>query len=261
MKLTLKLLMLLWMAAMLLIASPVRSDMAAPLMRPDQPTVAIIIDDLGYRHLEGRRALALPAAVTLSILPHTPFGREFAEGAHAKGMEVMLHLPLQPEDGGEDPGPGGLWLESGSREVSGLLTESLASVPYAVGVNNHMGSMLTRHPGHMTWLMEELDRRNLFFVDSFTTPFSIALQMAHETGVPAVRRNVFLDADPDEVAVGAEFDRLLALAREQGYALAIGHPYPGTMRVLEQRLPELERSGVRLVPASQLVKRAHRTGR
>ncbi|MDH3401249.1 MAG: divergent polysaccharide deacetylase family protein, partial [Chromatiales bacterium] len=97
MKLTLKLPMLLWMAAMLLIASPVRSEMAVSLMRPEKPTVAIIIDDLGYRHLEGRRALALPGAVTLSILPHTPFGREFAEGAHAKGMEVMLHLPLQPE--------------------------------------------------------------------------------------------------------------------------------------------------------------------
>ena len=109
--------------------------------------------------------------------------------------------------------------------------------------------------------MEELGRRKLFFVDSFTTPLSVALQMAHETGVPAVRRNVFLDADPDEVAVGTEFDRLLALAREQGYALAIGHPYPSTMKVLEQRLPELERNGVRLVPASQLVERAHRTGR
>ena len=261
MTLTLKLLMLLWTAAMLLTASPARSDMAAPLMRPNQPTVAIIIDDLGYRHLEGKRALALPGAVTLSILPHTPFGREFAEGAHAKGMEVMLHLPLQPEDSSEDPGPGGIWLESALSEVSGLLTEDLASVPYAVGVNNHMGSMLTRHPGHMTWLMEELDRRKLFFVDSFTTPSSVALQMAHETGVPAVRRNVFLDANPDEDAVMEEFDRLLVLARERGYAVAIGHPYPSTMSVLERRLPELERNGFRLVPASQLIKQVNRTGR
>lgn len=261
MTLRLKLLMPLWTAAMLLAASAVRSDMAAPLVYPEQPAVAIIIDDLGYRHLEGRRALALPGAVTLSILPHTPFGREFAEGAHAKGMEVMLHLPLQPEDSSDDPGPGGIWLESALSEVSGLLAEDLASVPYAVGVNNHMGSMLTRHPGHMSWLMEELDRRNLFFVDSFTTPLSIALQMAYEIGVPAVRRDVFLDANPDEAAVGAEFDRLLALAREQGYALAIGHPYPGTMTVLEQRLPELERNGVRLVPASQLIELAYRTGR
>lgn len=261
MKPTRRTLVLLWMAVMLLSASPVRSDMAAPLMRPDPPTIAIIIDDLGYRRLEGQRVLALPWAVTLSILPHTPFGREFAEGGHAKGMEIMLHLPLQPEDSSVDLGPGGIWLESGSRDVSGLLSESLASVPHAVGVNNHMGSMLTRHPGHMTWLMEELDRRKLFFVDSFTTPFSVALQMAHETGVPAVRRHVFLDANPDEDAVAAEFDRLLELAREQGYAVAIGHPYPGTINVLEQRLPELERNGFRLVPASQLIKQVNRTGR
>lgn len=252
---------LLWTAAMLLTASPVRSDMAAPALRREKPTVAIIIDDLGYRHLEGQRVLGLPREVTLSILPHTPFGREFAEGGHAKGMEIMLHLPLQPMDATVDPGPGGILLESGSREVSGLLSEGLASVPYVVGVNNHMGSMLTRHPGHMTWLMEELGRRKLFFVDSFTTPLSIALQMAHETGVPAVRRNVFLDANPDEAAVAAEFDRLLELAREHGYAVAIGHPYPGTMNVLEKRLPELERNGFRLVPASELIRQAYGTAR
>lgn len=252
---------LLWTAAMLLAASTARSDMAAPLLRPAKPTVAIIIDDLGYRRLEGQRVLALPREVTLSILPHTPFGREFAEGGHAKGMEIMLHLPLQPEDGSVDPGPGGILLESGSLEVSGLLSAGLASVPHAVGVNNHMGSMLTRHPGHMTWLMKELDRRKLFFVDSLTTPFSVALQMAHETGVPAVRRNVFLDANPDEVAVTAEFDRLLEIARERGYAVAIGHPYPSTMNVLEKRLPELERNGFRLVPASQLIKQAYEKAR
>ena len=254
---TMKPLVLLWTAAMLLAVPPLRADMAAPLLRPNKPTVAIIIDDLGYRHREGQRVLALPREVTLSILPHTPFGREFAEDGHAKGMEIMLHLPLQPEDASVDPGPGGIWLESDSREVSGLLTQGLASVRHVVGVNNHMGSMLTRHPGHMTWLMEELDRRKLFFVDSFTTPASVALQMAHETGVPAVRRNVFLDADPDEAAVAVEFERLLQLAREHGYAVAIGHPYPATMNVLEKRLPELERNGFRLVPASQLIKQAY----
>ena len=265
MNLTQKFSSLLWAAVTLLIAPAIFADMPAPVIRADKvtpsiravnPAVAIIIDDLGYRHLEGRRALSLPQAVTLSILPHSPFGREFAEGAHARGMEVMLHLPLQPEDSNEDPGPGGIWLESDITAVSELLEQDLASVPYAVGVNNHMGSMLTRHPGHMTWLMVELDHRKLYFVDSFTSPASIALQMARETGVPAVRRNVFLDADPEESAVEREFDRLLQLARERGFAVAIGHPYPTTMSVLEARLPELERSGVRLIPASQLIKLA-----
>lgn len=238
---------------MFLMAATATADVAELTRPAEGPVVAIIIDDLGYREFEGNRVLALPGQVTVAILPHTPFAREFAEHAHARGIEVMLHLPLQPADSLYEPGPGEIWLDTDSPALLGALDAGLASVPYAVGVNNHMGSLLTRHPGHMTWLMRELLRRNLFFVDSFTTERSVALQMALEVGVPAVRRNVFLDTNPDPDAVSMEFDRLLGLAHEQGYAVAIGHPYPDTLAVLERRLPELEHAGVRLVPASQLV--------
>lgn len=240
-----------------LVAATALADIAG-LSRPvEGPVIAIIIDDLGYREFEGGRVLDLPGQVTVAILPHTPFAREFAEDAHARGIEVMLHLPLQPVDSLNKPAPGEIWLDTDSRVFQSTLDADLASVPYAVGVNNHMGSLLTRHPGHMTWLMRELLRRNLFFVDSFTTERSVALQMAMEVGVPAVRRNVFLDANPDSDAVSLQFDRLLGLAHEQGYAVAIGHPYPDTLAVLERRLPELERAGVRLVPASQLIDFVH----
>ncbi|MCJ7556373.1 MAG: divergent polysaccharide deacetylase family protein [Gammaproteobacteria bacterium] len=242
---------------LILLAGAAAADMASPTLPREQPTVAIIIDDLGYREIDGSRALALPGQITVSILPHTPFAREFAEDAYARGIEVMLHLPLEPADGLYDPDPGEIWLDTGSREFLSTLDADLASVPHAVGVNNHKGSLLTRHPGHMTWLMLALERRQLFFVDSFTTARSVALQMAHEIGVPAVRRNVFLDTDPDPAAVSMEFDRLLALARKQGYAVAIGHPYPSTLAMLERRLPELERAGVRLVSASQLIDLAY----
>jgi polysaccharide deacetylase 2 family uncharacterized protein YibQ len=217
------------------------------------PTVAIIIDDLGYRGTEGARTLRLPGKVTVSILPHTPFARELAEGAYARGIEVMLHLPLQAVESDHDPDPGFIGLDTGDRELVSLLDDDLSSIPHVAGVNNHMGSLLTRHPGHMTWLMQALEHRHLFFVDSYTTASSVALQIAHEVGVPAVRRHVFLDTDPDPDAVSAEFDRLVALARQQGYAVAIGHPYPDTLEVLERRIPELARDGVRLVPASQVI--------
>ena len=242
---------------MFLVAATAAADVASISRPAAGPVVAIIIDDLGYRKFDGNRALALPGQITVAILPHTPFARDFAEDAHARGIEVMLHLPLQPADSLYIPGPGEIWLDTDSRVFLSTLDADLASVPYAVGVNNHMGSLLTRHPGHMTWLMQELLRRNLFFVDSFTTERSVALQMALEVGVPAVRRNVFLDTNPDPEAVSMEFDRMLGLARVQGYAVAIGHPYPDTLAMLERRLPELEHAGVRLVPASELIKLVH----
>jgi polysaccharide deacetylase 2 family uncharacterized protein YibQ len=248
-------------AALLRVVPLAGADGAVGVESSSTPAVAIIIDDLGYRGIEGKRILELPAQVTVSILPHSPFGRQLAEGAHARGMEVMLHLPLQPADDNFDAGPGVIGLDTGSNELARALEDDLLSVPYVVGVNNHMGSLLTRHPGHMTWLMRELDRQHLFFVDSFTTDRSVAVQMAREVGVPAIKRHVFLDSDPDPVAISAEFDRLIELARAQGYAVAIGHPYTSTLGVLERRLPELSRDGIRLVPASQLINIADGTQR
>lgn len=134
------------------------------------------------------------------------------------------------------------------------LAERIDSVPHIIGINTHRGSLLTRHPGHMRWLMDEIvERENLFFVDSFTTAQSVALRVALESGVPAVRRDVFLDPDAETDTINREFSRLERLARERGSAVGIGHPYPATLAFLEQALPELDRRGIDLVPILNIV--------
>jgi polysaccharide deacetylase 2 family uncharacterized protein YibQ len=134
-----------------------------------------------------------------------------------------------------------------------VLAQNMAAVPFAIGVNGHRGSLLTRHPGHMRWLMEEIDARGMLFVDSYTTPRSVALDMALEAGVPATRRDVFLDTDPAPESIDREFERLKALARRHGSAVAIGHPYPATLTFLERRLPMLAAQGFRLVGIRELL--------
>ena len=130
----------------------------------------------------------------------------------------------------------------------------LASVPHAIGINNHMGSLLTRHPGHMLWLMRLMQRQSpLFFVDSRTTVETVARLVAAENGVPARERTVFLDTQLDADAITFQFNRLLQLARRQGTALAIGHPNALTLAVLEQQIPKLNQQGIRLVPVTELI--------
>jgi polysaccharide deacetylase 2 family uncharacterized protein YibQ len=219
--------------------------------------IAVIIDDLGYRYAEGQRAIALPGAVTLAILPHTRFGAGLARAAHASGKEVIVHLPLQPADASADPGPGALWLDMDREQFHAALFASLAAVPHAAGVNGHMGSLLTRHPGHMAWLMSALRRHGgLFFVDSYTTPSSVALQLAEEFDIAAGRRDVFLDSDPAPEAIRLQLRRLRALSLQRGFAIAIAHPYPATLEILETALPVLAEDGIRLVPASGILRHA-----
>jgi polysaccharide deacetylase 2 family uncharacterized protein YibQ len=123
------------------------------------PTLAIIIDDMGNTQGPGNTALALPGALTYSFLPHTRFARPLAERAHAAGREVMLHLPMEPDDRA-NPGPGGLTQDMTRAELERTLAQDLAAVPHVAGVNNHMGSRLTRHAETMGWLMDGLQSRD-----------------------------------------------------------------------------------------------------
>lgn len=225
----------------------------ATVAAAEAPRIAIIIDDIGDRYEAGSRAVALPGPITYSFLPHTPHAARLARQAHAKGSEVMLHLPMQAQAGNK-LGPGALTLHMSERQLREVVRSDLAALPFVAGINNHMGSLLTRHPGHMDWLMSEVNAQGgLYFVDSVTTGATVAASIAEEHGLPSTRRDIFLDSDPGIAAVRRQFARLVAAARQQGTALAIGHPYPETLAALEELLPRLDELGIQLVPVSRLI--------
>ena len=219
-----------------------------------QRKLALIIDDMGNQRRLGLQALQLPGPVAMAFLPHTPFARELADRAHAQGKEVLLHLPMQAS--GDEPAvdPGVVRLDHTRAQFAQVLADNLKSVPYVSGVNNHMGSLITRHPGHMGWLMEELQQRTpIFFIDSYTTHHSVALQLAREFAVPALKRDVFLDRSLDPAAMARELNRLKTLAREQGFGVGIAHPHRQTLEFLAEQLPLLEEHGFSLVPLRTLL--------
>lgn len=221
----------------------------------EAPRIAIIIDDLGYHLANGKRAIALPGAVSFSFLPGSPRARYLANQAHAAGKDVLLHLPLQASSSDPAIEPSEINLDMSQARVESEFSEALAAVPHVIGINSHRGSLLTRHPGHMMWLMQEIAKREqLFFIDSYTTHHSVALQIAEESGVEATRRDVFLDPDRSPETVAREFKRMKELARRRGQVVAIGHPYPSTLELLERELPRLVEEGFELVSISEIVR-------
>ncbi len=231
----------------LAVASEADTPASTPL-----PVISIIIDDMGRSWDPGMEVVKLPGPVACAFLPHAPHTKELAKRAHAVNKEVILHLPmasmdLRPLD------EGGITLDMTYEEFVRTFQDDLAAVPHVSGINNHMGSLITRHPGHMMWLMHEIRRHDrLFFVDSRTTVDTVARQVALENGVPTVDRDVFLDPDPSIEAVRYQFRRLLKLARKNGSATAIGHPYASTLKVLREELVKLK--GVRLAPVSEVIR-------
>jgi len=213
--------------------------------------ISIIIDDLGYRYKDGKAAIDLPGSLTYAILPHTPHTHMFAKLAHQQGKEVMLHMPMESE-GDERKESNVLTIDMTKGEFIRTFREGIADVPHATGVNNHQGSLLTRHPGDMAWVMAEIkETSNWFFVDSRTTSKSVAMDIAREHQVPVLARDVFLDHTRTVASIKKQFQYLLKLALQKGRAVAIAHPYPETIAVLEEMLPQLSSQGIKLVTVSE----------
>jgi polysaccharide deacetylase 2 family uncharacterized protein YibQ len=223
-----------------------------PSLAPERPSIALIIDDIGYNGPLGEQAIALPGAVTFAVLPHTPHGKELAELAHQQGKEIMLHAPMS-NLANMPLGPGALTAELSKEVFVATLNDDIDAIPHLQGVNNHMGSALTEMAIPMQWVMEVLKTRDLYFVDSYTTAKSVAGKTAKEQLVPTLTRNVFLDNVQSHEDIDREFKKLLTLAREKGIAVGIGHPYKETLAYLEQALPLLEEQGIELITASQMI--------
>lgn len=220
------------------------------------PTIAIIIDDLGLDRKAGERLVAMEQPLTLAFLPHRPYTRSQASAAVDHDKQVILHAPManQARIG---LGPGGLAADMSREEIETTLRGALAAVPGATGVNNHMGSLLTQVEKPMQWVMDELADRDLLFIDSRTTAKTVAARTALANGVPTMSRDVFLDNERNAASIHQQFRRLLEKARENGTAIAIGHPYEETLDYLEAVLPRLDRHGYAIATASTVWSMRH----
>jgi polysaccharide deacetylase 2 family uncharacterized protein YibQ len=224
-----------------------------PVAKP-KARVCIIIDDVGFVKAPADKMLEVPARLTWSFLPFSPYGRHYLEAASKKGFEVMLHLPLEPFNAAENPGPGTIKRSWDEMEIVQKLGEDLSFLPGVKGLNNHEGSAGTADTRLMEILMRELKKRNLFFIDSYTSNQSVAQQAAREFNVPYLRRQVFIDHFDSYDAKIKALHQVIQIALRYGQAVAIGHVRNGTPEAIMEMLPEFAKAGVEIVPVSELVK-------
>jgi polysaccharide deacetylase 2 family uncharacterized protein YibQ len=218
------------------------------------PEISIIVDDIGYDYAQGRQIIELPGAFAFAVLPFAPRTKDLAKLANDLGKDVILHLPMEAQKNNHLLGPGALRMQMTQDEIKTRFQESLAAVPYAIGVNNHMGSRLTGELEPMLWLMQEIQTHaNLFFVDSRTIQDSLALREARLANIPSVPRDVFIDNIQTRAHLTAQLARLVKQAKTHGHALGIAHPHEVTIDVLRDWRPA--DSNVALIKLSEYVKK------
>lgn len=215
--------------------------------------IAIIIDDIGYNLKLLDKLLAIEGELTYSVLPDTPYAAEAARRIKAAGHEVMLHLPMEPQNVDRwVPTPDTLLTSMDEKKIREIVEKHLKAVPGAVGVNNHMGSWFTEDESGMAILFGILKGKGLFFVDSRTTPNTVGCSKAAEIGLDCRQSDLFLDGKILDYYVAKQWDLLIQKSRANGRAIAIGHPHAVTIETLAREIPKLGQQGLTLVPASRI---------
>jgi polysaccharide deacetylase 2 family uncharacterized protein YibQ len=225
---------------------------------PGMPTgpgsLAIIVDDMGSSMQEVRALLAINLPITFSVIPGLARASGVATTAHNAGREVMAHMPMEPQGYPQQRlEKKGLLVSLSAGEIEERVISYLQEIPFAVGANNHMGSRFTEDETKMQPVLKVLKERDLFFIDSKTSPASVGYRLARSMGLRAGVRLVFLDNVQRVDAIKAQLEQAAAIARKKGSAIAICHPHQTTIRALTEMMPELEKAGITFVYASQLV--------
>lgn len=235
-------------------SEPVVMAKAVPPRLPEKEVV-IIIDDIGHDMKPLRDLLLIDADITFAILPLLRHSREAAETLHKAHRETLLHLPMEPLSYPDDqPGSGALFTAMNESEIIFQLEKNLASVPYAAGVNNHMGSKFMTDEVKLTPVFKHLKKKDLFFVDSRTTPSSKTSLVAGKVHLAVASRRVFLDNERNYNKI---YQILLDVAESpagKSPMIVIGHPYPETIRAIKDVHQVFREKGVLIVPVSKLVR-------
>jgi polysaccharide deacetylase 2 family uncharacterized protein YibQ len=229
------------------------SPATKPIYKNGSPRIALIIDDVGNNPKADQRVLALPAAVTIAILPDSKNAAKLAQRAKAQAHDVLVHMPMEPKNvASNNPGNMALRLDNSVPQNLAILEQALQAVPGAVGLNNHMGSAFTADRTQMEAVLFHLQSRGLMFVDSRTGPATVGYRLARHMGMESVGRDVFIDHVDSPEAIAEQLEEAERIARHKGYAVVIGHPYANTLAALDAWLPVLEQAGIKLVPVSTL---------
>lgn len=224
-----------------------------PAIEP-RPKIVIMIDDMGNSKKVDDEVLSIDAPLTVAVFPLLSESRRTAEIANSNGKEVLLHLPMEPKDYPKsNPGRGALLTSMDDIAIVTQLYEDIKSVPGIKGINNHMGSKFTEDKDRMRIVLMQMKDKDLFFVDSKTSPKSHNEKMAREIGIKAASRDVFLDNEQNEGYIEGQIQTLKMMAVKHGSAIGIGHPHPATIAALKKAIPEIQKE-FDIVHASEIVR-------
>ncbi|USB32202.1 divergent polysaccharide deacetylase family protein [Paenibacillus sp. YPG26] len=214
--------------------SVVMSDPVGEAQNPKvQPKkkLAVIIDDLGNKMEGTDEILSMPVKLTVAVMPFLQTTQQDAKRAHERGYDVLVHLPMEPKQGKPEwLGPGAVLAKLPNEEVRKRVEAAIDNVPYAVGINNHMGSKVTADERIMSIVLDICKERGLFFVDSKTNHQSVVGKLCEQKGLPQVYNHIFLDDVATDDHISRQIGKVSKWLKNHESCVTIGHVGSGGKR-------------------------------
>lgn len=234
----------------------VTTGVGAKTVEEPKKVLAIVIDDFGNGMDGTEEMLELPIPLTVAVMPFLPTTEQDAKLAHAKGHEVIIHVPMEPKRGKKSwLGPGAITTDLSNKEIRKRIESAIDNVPFAVGMNHHMGSKATEDERVMRIILEVCKERNLYYLDSKTARKSVIPKLAEELSVPYLENDIFFDHVYSETHIYRQASKIVKHLNEHEQIIAIGHVGITGDRVvnaLKTYIPEYEKQA-ELVSLSELI--------
>ncbi|CAO3442205.1 Possible divergent polysaccharide deacetylase [Azospirillum argentinense] len=226
---------------------------ARPFPAADRrPRIAIVLAEMGISGVTTGNALQkLPPTITLAFVPYAERLDNWVERARGKGHEVMLSIPMEPQDyPRNDPGPNALLSMLPPERNMERLEWSLGKAVGYVGITSTTGSKFTANPDAVNPVIAAMKARGLMVLDARANPRSVAGTLAGQAGVPRAFADRVIDRDLSRGAIDDQLAELEAIAKANGAAVGIGAPYPSTIERINLWLTGLADRGIAIVPVS-----------
>lgn len=194
------------------------------------PKLAIIMDDIST-NAQVRELKKLSIKVTPSIFPPEKEHPKTAE--LAKEFSVyMVHLPLQALNYTNEKA-NTLHTGDSKEKISQRIKDIKKDFKGVKYINNHTGSGFTSDFKSTLALLAELKNSEIYFIDSLTTNKSTVLDASKKLGLKYAYRDVFLDNEQNVSKILKMINKAVAVAKKDGVAIAICHPYKSTFEALK----------------------------
>jgi hypothetical protein len=223
-----------------------------------RPRIALVINTLGPSPTAIDTAINhLPAGVTLGFVPYRRGLGEWINLARASGHEVLLNLPMEPANyPADDPGPEALLTALDPPTNLERLNWVMSQATGYVGLVGLMGSRFSTSHDDMLPILKSLRQRGLLYVDNRSSPQSVVPDIAGEIGLAATFANRQIDTELERTAIDKKLAELEDIAKRNGSALGIAHPYPIVMERVAVWAQTVEDRGTVLAPVSAVIDRS-----